>query len=159
MFEEWREVPGYGGKYLVGSDGSVVSLKGKSPRVLAASPTSKGYLAVSLSGPGGRVTRSVHRLVASVFLAQSHFMGAEVRHLDGVKTNNSVGNLKWGTAKENAQDRIVHGTNASAAKTHCKWGHEFNEKNTHVWGGFRYCRVCDRNRKHAKRELGVSGIV
>jgi hypothetical protein len=29
MFEEWREVPGYGGKYLVGSDGSVVSLKGK----------------------------------------------------------------------------------------------------------------------------------
>lgn len=30
-----------------------------------------------------------------------------------------------------------------AAKTHCPQGHPYDQKNTHRWGGKRYCRTCN----------------
>ena len=38
--------------------------------------------------------------------------GQQCRHLDGVKANNNLGNLVWGSAQENAEDRALHGTTA-----------------------------------------------
>jgi hypothetical protein len=34
----------------------------------------------------------------------------EVRHLNGVKTDNSATNLIWGTKEENEADKLLHGT-------------------------------------------------
>jgi WhiB family redox-sensing transcriptional regulator len=34
----------------------------------------------------------------------------------------------------------------NAAKTRCKWGHEFTEENTAIYGGKRYCRTCSKRR-------------
>jgi len=45
---------------------------------------------------------------------------------------------------------------AKSGKTHCKWGHEFNETNTRIRNKFRYCRTCDKNRAkeyRAKKRL------
>lgn len=53
----------------------------------------------------------VHRLVAATFLG-GDLPGMEVRHLDGIRTNNQVSNLAWGTAKENAADRDGHNRTA-----------------------------------------------
>jgi len=50
----------------------------------------------------------VNRLVLETFCgSQPH---KQTRHLNGVKTDNRISNLKWGTAAENAEDRIRHGT-------------------------------------------------
>ena len=50
--EEWREINGYGGKYLVSSFGRIKSLKNRKPRLLTAFPNNKGYPRVALCKDG-----------------------------------------------------------------------------------------------------------
>lgn len=46
-------------------------------------------------------------------------------------------------------------TNTHARKTHCKWGHPFDEQNTRLHRNVRHCRTCSRIRGsryyHAKK--------
>ena len=51
---------------------------------------------------------TVHRIVARAYLGRRP-AGMDVRHLDGVKTNNRVWNLAYGTRKENMDDNLRHG--------------------------------------------------
>lgn len=74
--------------------------------------SSDGYLRVNLKSDDGKVKiRFVHVLVALCFLGEKP-NGFQVCHIDGNRKNPSVSNLKYGTAKENAQDRDSHGTTA-----------------------------------------------
>ena len=50
--EVWREIEGYGGKYLVSNFGRIKSLKYPKARILAAFVNNKGYPRVSLSKDG-----------------------------------------------------------------------------------------------------------
>jgi len=52
-----------------------------------------------------------------------------------------------GTQSDNMNDAVKHGTHNQASKTHCDWGHPFDEENTvfRITGG-RYCRECNRQR-------------
>lgn len=48
------------------------------------------------------------------------------------------------------RENIMRGESPAArcAKvTHCPQGHEYNKENTRLYRGYRYCRVCDRQRK------------
>lgn len=97
--------------YFVHADGTVssrVGWRGYAERRLTTFPNSHGYLRVRMVVHGRRVSRFVHKLVASAFLGQGP-QGCQVRHLDGNKLNNAVTNLAWGTAKDNAEDRAAHG--------------------------------------------------
>lgn len=149
--ENWRSIAGYEDLYEVSSAGSVRSLNGRwknkgVPVLMKATPIPSGYLTVVLHKAGRRQTRSVHRLVAEAFLHE-RFGCDLVRHIDGSKTNNHVGNLAWGTPSENAQDSVLHGTNHNARKTHCSNGHEFTEENTANYeGNSRTCKQCNRDR-------------
>lgn len=62
-----------------------------------------GYLVLS-SG------ETVHRIVCATWHGAPPFEAAQVRHLDGNPVNNQAHNLAWGTAAENAADRLRHGT-------------------------------------------------
>ena len=50
--EEWREIKGYGGKYLVSNMGRIKSLKYPKARILTAFPNNKGYPRVALCQNG-----------------------------------------------------------------------------------------------------------
>lgn len=50
--EEWREIEGYGGKYLCSNMGRIKSLKHPKAKLLTAFPNNKGYLRVALSRDG-----------------------------------------------------------------------------------------------------------
>jgi len=70
-----------------------------------------GYLGVDLrDGHGGHRRTYVHILVAESFLGAKPFLGAVVRHLDGIVGNNTAKNLAWGTHLENEHDKRNHGT-------------------------------------------------
>jgi hypothetical protein len=82
--EVWESVPGFGGKYEASSLGRIrVAATGlvKKQRVYRGYPMTSVY-------DKGRGTRRVHQLVAAAFHGPCP-EGMEVRHLDGVRTNNT----------------------------------------------------------------------
>lgn len=100
--EEWRDVPGYEGKYRVSDMGRVWS--NLSNRLLT--PTAfKGYLRVGLHRDGKTKTYGVHRLVAWAFIGEQPD-GTEVNHRDGQTANNTPGNLEYVTHAENMQHAV-----------------------------------------------------
>jgi hypothetical protein len=104
--------------YYVFGDGKVYSdnaWRGYGWRELKAVPNSHGYLRVRImTQEGKRISAFVHKLVANAFLEPRPSPDHQIRHLDGNRTNNVVTNLAWGTAKENAQDRTLHGRSRGA---------------------------------------------
>jgi len=105
--EEWREVPGYLA-YEVSNFGRVRRRKSArgwgAGHILRPAAARGGHLYVILSD--GKSTRKqyVHRLVALAFVGPEPHPGAFVLHRDDIPTNNSPGNLYWGTHAQNVED-------------------------------------------------------
>jgi len=116
---EWHPVPDFPGYYasrcgLVGSDKVRSDCKGAALRpdeVRILRPgreaSSRKYQKVVLRRGGKSHTRKVHQMVLEAFVGAKPD-GMVCRHLDGNPLNNSIGNLVWGTVRENALDRIRH---------------------------------------------------
>lgn len=58
----------------------------------------------------------VNRLIAQAFIPNPLAL-PESQHKDGNRHNNTVENLKWGTQKDNAQDRRLHGNTVVGEKS------------------------------------------
>jgi hypothetical protein len=95
MTEEWRDTPGYEGRYQVSDAGRVRGAKG----LLSPQLVNSHYLVVHLYFNARRQIHLVHRLVAEAFIPNLE-PKPTVNHKDGVKTNNVVGNLEWATRVE-----------------------------------------------------------
>jgi hypothetical protein len=115
--ENWKDVNKYEGIYCVSNLGRIASLgRYKSaknngfawiePRILKEKTTRLGYKEVSLSRNGTTKRFFVHRLVALSFIPNPLGL-PQIDHIDGVKSNNKVSNLRWCTAKGNMQNPIT----------------------------------------------------
>lgn len=104
----FKPIAGWEGLYAAGTDGQIYRMDCGEPSALSGSPTSKGYLTVSLSR-GSWETHAVHKLVCEAFYGTAPFDGAQIRHMDGDQRNNRPENLDWGTQADNWQDRKAHG--------------------------------------------------
>ena len=97
MKEEWRDIKGFEGKYMVSNIGKVKSLNyrhtGKEG-ILKGRDNGLGYLYVQLYKEGKVNYPLVHRLVATAFLDNPEGY-TELNHLDEDKTNNCVENLEY----------------------------------------------------------------
>lgn len=103
--EEWREVEGYGGKYLVSNLGRIQSLKYSKPRLLTAFANNKGYMRVALCKNGKAQCFLVSRLVAGAFCENSDPENARVvDHIDGNTLNNCADNLRWVSYSDNIRN-------------------------------------------------------
>lgn len=126
--EEWRDIPGFEG-YQASTRGRLRSSRHKQFAsigwlILKPSLSPSGYLMAKLSDSNFfRFTRGVHGWVALAFHGPVP-SGRQIRHLDGNKLNNSPGNLRYGTAKENAADKVIHGTQARGSAHHSGKLHE-----------------------------------
>lgn len=102
---EVRQVPGYP-SLAVSAAGDVYG-----PRGRRKAHWRQGYLAVSVRRPGkarpGKLP--VHLAVLTAWVGQRP-AGMEGRHLNGDRSDNSVGNLAWSTHLENVADKVAHGT-------------------------------------------------
>lgn len=162
--EQWKPVNGYEGIYEVSSHGRVRSLdrtvthsngqvhrlKGKALRMTL---NHYGYPFVDLRNQGKRRVRTVHSLVAEAFIG-TRPEGMEICHNDGNPTNNHAENLRYGTRSDNMLDRVEHGTDREAAKTHCPRGHELVPENAVTSKsklGWRECLACSRAHSYVRR--------
>ena len=115
MTDQWKDVPGYEGRYQVSRSGRVKSIPFMQPyllrngtpalrqtkeRVIAQQRINSGYLIVHLHKDNARTAFLVHRLVAIAFCA-GHAEGRDVNHISGVKTENNAANLEWVTRTDN----------------------------------------------------------
>ncbi|QUH01416.1 HNH endonuclease [Saccharopolyspora erythraea] len=137
--EIWRPVPGWV-SYEASNKGRVRSVR--SGRVLSSPPGGDGYRRVYFKVEGRRSAWTVHRVVLAAFRGPRP-EGAQIRHLDGDKSNNHLENLAYGTPSENAADTKRHGQNSNLNKTHCPNGHEYAgwnliDRDSHGRG----CRSC-----------------
>lgn len=96
MTEEWKKIPGYT-KYSVSNYGKVRNdVKG---REMNLTPNPEGYLKVGL------YTKKwlVHRLVMLAFVGPNKM---QVDHIDEVKSNNRLDNLRYLTGRLNTRRSV-----------------------------------------------------
>ena len=130
MKELWLPVPGWEKFYRVSNFGDAESLgrmtARKSPsgvpyqrwidgKRLKPSLNDVGYLHIQMTAEGRRTSAAVAPLVMATFVGPKP-KGLQVAHLDGNRTNNRLDNLEYKTPKENAMDRIRHGTSGKGEK-------------------------------------------
>ena len=146
IIETWKPVVGFERQYEVSSLGRVYSRL--SEKILK--PRNAAYLSFSLRRDGRSHSIYLHHLVAEAFIGPRPG-GQEIRHLNGDQYDNCAVNIGYGTHSQNMMDAIAHGTHPTGGKTHCKYGHEFNDENTShttyrtpdgLWRPRRNCRSC-----------------
>lgn len=159
--ERWRRVPGYEGRYEVSDQGRVRSLTwtGGAPRpkphYFSLKPAGSGYVTLTFQVDRVHRTFTVHRLVMAAFIGPCPD-GQEVRHMNGVRADNRLENLQYGTRSENIRDAVQHGTHSNTRKTHCPKNHPYSAGNTMIkqknGRPTRQCRICRHASDAAYRE-------
>lgn len=105
---ELRTISGFP-NYFAGSDGHIYSTKLGRLICLKAGVVKNGRLHVSLSKQGKSYQHYVHHLIAEAFLGPKP-KGLYVLHGPEGHLDNRPENLRYGTQKENMQDRKRDGT-------------------------------------------------
>ena len=146
--EIWKPVPiePFGEVYFVSSFGRAFSKRRSGnweDRIMALGKNARGYPQIHMMYKGMKTTQRIHRMICWVFHDAPPNDDSKACHRDDNNTNNVPDNLYWGSGIDNMQDRIRNGNNPNGVKTHCKNGHEYNEKNTYYYkNGRRGCRPC-----------------
>lgn len=122
----WADIPGYEGIYQINRDGHVVSLTKagrqgrharKKPVIIRHATNRHGYEVVKLCLNGKERYHAVHRLLLTVFVRPPKD-GEQGCHNNGIRNDNRIENLRWGTAAENQADRRIHDTALVGVKNH-----------------------------------------
>jgi hypothetical protein len=114
--EEWRPINDYP-NYFISSLGRV---KTNNEYIIKQGIDRYGYFKVILSNNGVKKTFKVHRLVGIHFLPNwNNFKILD--HLDRVRTNNNVFNLKWSSVSDSNLNR------------NCRKDYIYFDKNRNKW--------------------------
>jgi hypothetical protein len=118
--ENWKAIAGFEGLYDISDLGHIRSYRKVmgsriticvTPQCLLKIQRDKdGYASIVLNGKERKVPKKVHRLVLEAFVGPCP-AGQEACHIDGVKQNNHLSNLRWDTHRRNQMvDGRMQGT-------------------------------------------------
>ncbi len=110
--EEWKQVVGFEGYYLISNEGRVMRIKPYNGMyagiILRPCITPNGYLEVSLCRASKQYRRKIAPMVAVTFLGPRPPKYV-VNHKDGRKINNQASNLEWITKSEDLKHAYAMG--------------------------------------------------
>lgn len=135
--EQWKDIPGFEGRYQISDQGRVKSLpfmqryvlrngnpamRKTKERILATQLINSGYRIVHLHLDNSRKALLVHRLVAEAFYDG---VDTDVNHKNGCKTENNRDNLEWCTRSHNHDHAVDLGLNKQAIKVRLIGGESY----------------------------------
>ena len=168
MEEIWKPVRGYEGKYEVSNRGEIRSLNymrtGSVRQIKAFTTKSRPYLCVVLVHNGKLRTHLVHRLVAEAFIPNPENKPC-IDHINTVKTDNSINNLRWVTHKENYHNpkteelyrRVAHTRNLGKhlSETHKEKLRILNTGENNAFYGKKHTAESRAKISEARKRMGV----
>lgn len=111
--EEWRDIKGYEGLYQISNIGRIKSCNKLSydnkkikSKILKTKINKNGYEQIFLYKNNTKKYKSVARLVAEAFIPNPENK-PEVDHINTIRNDNRVENLRWVTKKENMNNKIT----------------------------------------------------
>tara|TARA_R110000824_G_scaffold369040_1_gene558439 strand:+ start:40 stop:519 length:480 start_codon:yes stop_codon:yes gene_type:complete len=139
------EIQGYP-NYLIYSDGRVFSKNyqntGKGKFMMTSKPRRGGYNQVGLSNNNFVKMMAIHRLVAIHYIPNPENK-PEVDHINHIRHDNRIENLRWATCPENCDNKGLMITNTTGFKWIC---------NKDKKGSYKFARKMNGKlrRKHSK---------
>ena len=125
MEEIWVDIKGYEGLYQVSNQGRVKRLyKNGKIRILKPSLDNNGYLYVTLSKNNKPKIFKLHRLIAINFIPNPENKPC-IDHINTIRTDNRVENLRWVTKKENSNNPL---SKINISKSHTGFKHSDETK-------------------------------
>lgn len=104
MKEIWKQIPGYE-KYEASDLGRIRSFKFK--RIIKTDASQNGYERVIYGKEGTTYHPSISRLVLLAFVG-SPLEGREASHLNNIRIDNKLCNLRWETSVENILRKTIN---------------------------------------------------
>ena len=107
--EIWKDVKNYEGLYQVSNLGRIKSLNynhTNKEKILELFKNNQGYMIICLHKKGRQKTFRVHRLVAEAFIPNPKNK-PEIDHINTIRDDNRVENLRWVTRKENSNNELT----------------------------------------------------
>lgn len=139
----WKQHPEFT-SYFFCEDGRVASVIRGIPRIIIGTKCGQyGYRAIAVYAKKYGQKIYIHRTICTLFNGDPKD-GQQCRHLDGNKENNSASNLKWGTVKENMEDKYFHGTAGFGERNSMSklTKHQVEEIRRHVENGATQRSMC-----------------
>lgn len=136
---EWRWINGYEGLFVITNDLKVISLPRKGTLGGEIKPQlniENGYYRVSLTKNNHRKKIMLHRLIAEHFITNPNNY-PKVDHINGIKTDNRIENLRWCSQAENTRFD----------------NHKLRKNNTTGYRGISFDKRCNKY----QLELNING--
>ena len=110
--EHYKIIAGFE-TYSVSDHGNVKN--NKTARIMKTRFHPEGYIIVDMRLNKQRYSKRVHILVANAFIANPDEKAC-VDHIDNIKSNNNINNLRWATNSENQHNKSMMSNNTSGVK-------------------------------------------